>query len=47
MYFMFRTLKAYISSRNASSPVHRHTSATVLGNFAVSSVLPGSLLAPK
>ncbi len=47
MYSMFRTLKRYISSRNLSSPVHRHTSATVLGNLAVSSVLPASLLAPK
>ena len=39
--------KPYIPSRNASSPVQRQISATALGNFDVSSVLPGSSLAPK
>src|SRR4051794_36323538 len=47
MKCMFATVNEYISRRNASSPVHRQMSATVLGNFAVSSVLPGSASAPK
>src|SRR5689334_25247720 len=38
-YFKLRTVKSYISSRNLLSPVHRHTRATALGNFTVSSVL--------
>jgi hypothetical protein len=45
-YRMFRTAKSYMSSRKALSPVHRQISATALGNFTVSSVLPGSSLAP-
>ena len=47
MKCMFATVNEYISRRNASSPVHRQMSATALGNFAVSSVLPGSASAPK
>jgi hypothetical protein len=44
---MLARAKPYISRRNASSPVQRQTSATVLGSLAVSSVLPGSASAPK
>ena len=44
---MFRTVKSYISSRKALSPVQRHSNATALGNLAVSSVLPGLVLEPK
>jgi hypothetical protein len=42
-----RTLKSYIESRNLSSPVQRHNSATALGNFTVSSVLPALWFEPK
>ena len=44
---MARTEKSYSSSRNRLSPVHRQTSATALGNLALSSVLPASALVPK
>src|SRR6266498_1912906 len=44
---MARTAASYIWSRNPSSPVQRQTSATALGNLALSSVLPGSALVPK
>jgi hypothetical protein len=44
---MFALVKPYMSSRNRRSPVQRQTSATALGNLAVSSVLPASASAPK
>jgi hypothetical protein len=47
MKCMFATVNVYMSRRNALSPVQRQMSATALGNFAVSSVLPGSSSAPK
>ena len=46
-YLRLRTEKSYISSRNRSSPVQRHSSATVLGNFTVSSVLKLYVVVPS
>ena len=46
-YFRLRTVKSYISSRNLLSPVQRQTSATVLGNFTVSSVLKSLVFVPS
>ena len=46
-YCRLRFANEYISSRNASSPVQRHTSATALGNLTVSSVLKSYVVVPS
>ncbi len=44
---MLRLAKPYISLRKWLSPVQRHTSATALGNFTVSSVLKSFVFVPS